>query len=83
MGVSRTSKMLAFINHRVRVTLVDGRALVGTFTAFDRHVNVVLSDCEEHRKLPPKKGVDEDERHVRRVLGFVLVRGEEVVSLTV
>lgn len=46
-------------------------------------MNFVLADCEEHRKLPPKKGMDEDERHVRRVLGFVLIRGEEVVSITV
>ena len=83
MGVSRTSKMLAFINYRMRITLVDGRQIVGRFMAFDRHMNLVVADAEEHRKLPPKKGIDEDERHVRRVLGFVLIRGEEVVSLTV
>ena len=83
MGVSRTSKMLAYINYRMRITLVDGRQIVGRFMAFDRHMNLVVSDAEEHRKLPPKKGMDEDDRHVRRVLGFVLIRGEEVVSLTV
>lgn len=75
--------MLNLINYRVRVTIADGRELVGRFMAFDRHVNLVLADAEEHRKLPPKRGVDEDERHVRRVLGFVLIRGEEVVSITV
>lgn len=32
--------------------------------AFDRHMNLVLGDAEEFRKLPPKKGVPEDE--VRR-----------------
>ena len=83
MGVSRTSKMLAFINYRMRITLVDGRQIVGRFMAFDRHMNLCVADAEEHRKLPPKKGVDEDDRHIRRVLGFVLIRGEEVVSLTV
>jgi len=83
MGVSRTSKMLAFINYRMRITLVDGRQIVGRFMAFDRHMNLCVADAEEHCKLPPKKGVDEDDRHIRRVLGFVLIRGEEVVSLTV
>jgi len=27
--------------------------------AFDRHLNLVLGDAEELRKLPPKKGVEE------------------------
>lgn len=83
MAVSKTSKMVAFVNYRVRVTIVDGREIVGRFMAFDRHVNLVLADAEEHRKLPATRTMDADDRHVRRVLGFVLLRGEEVVSLTV
>ncbi len=31
------------------------------FMAFDRHMNLVLGDAEEYRKLPPKKGKSEDE----------------------
>ena len=75
--------MLAYVNYRMRVTIADGRQIVGRFMAFDRHMNLVLSDAEEFRKLPPKKGLSEEERQTRRVLGFVLLRGEEVVSLTV
>ncbi len=96
VAVNRQSKMLAFINYRVRVTIVDGRHIVGRFLAFDRHMNLVLADAEEFRRL--KSGTkkrskksdddnDEDEKnggeYVRRVLGFVLLRGEEVVSLAV
>ena len=82
MVVNRTSKMLAYINYRMRITIVDGRQIVGRFMAFDRHMNLVLSDAEEFRKLPPKKGLTEEDRAVRRVLGFILLRGEEVVSMT-
>ena len=92
VAVNRQSKMLAFINARVRVTIVDGRHIVGRFLAFDRHMNLVLADAEEFRRLRKKKKTS-DTTHdfdnnnngedVRRVLGFVLLRGEEVVSLAI
>ena len=104
-GISKSSKLLGYINHRfvhaawqaaravvtlsaraarrMRITILDGRHLVGRFMAFDRHMNIVLGDAEEFRRLPPKKGVPEADREIRRPLGLVLIRGEEVISLTV
>ncbi|KAI9075851.1 hypothetical protein K1719_042218 [Acacia pycnantha] len=51
MSMSKSSKMLQYINYRMRVTIQDGRQLV--------------------------------EREDRRTLGLVLLRGEEVISMTV
>jgi small nuclear ribonucleoprotein B and B' len=81
--ISKASRLLGLVNFRLRVTLLDGRQLVGRFLAFDRHMNLVLGDADEFRRLPPKKGVAEADRQIRRPLGLVLVRGEEVVSLAV
>jgi hypothetical protein len=33
--------------------------------AYDRHMNLVLGDAEEFRKLPPKKGAKEEVSSVR------------------
>jgi small nuclear ribonucleoprotein B and B' len=65
----------------MRVTIADSRSLVGTLLAFDKHMNIVLGDCEEHRIMRAKKGQEQKEH--KRLLGLVLLRGENVVSVSV
>ena len=78
--------MLSLINWRLKVTINDGRALTGQMLAFDRHMNLVLAECEEFRRVRPKRKAGEEpaaEQEVKRTLGLVILRGETVVSLSV
>lgn len=74
----KKAKMADLINYRLRVVTIDGRQLSGQMLAFDKHMNLVLSECQEFRtqKKPPHN-------EATRTLGLVILRGETVVSVSV
>ncbi len=54
---SSKSKFIQWIYHRIRVTISDDRMIFGTFLAFDKHFNLVISETEEFRRIKSvKKG---------------------------
>jgi len=58
--------------------------IVGTFMAFDRHMNMVLGDSEEFRRVKSKKGQGLTEEKIeKRTLGLIILRGDSIVSLTI
>lgn len=72
------------MEHRLRITLSDSRTITGTFLAFDKHLNLVLSDTEEFRTM--RKGSRAnviEERQEKRNLGLIILRGENVISIAV
>lgn len=77
--------MLNLLNHRLRIMMQDGRTVIGQMLAFDKHMNMVLAECEEFRKIKSKGKVAEGqpERMEKRTLGLVILRGETIVSLSV
>jgi len=84
MPSGKGSKLLRYVEHRLRITLVDSRTITGTFLAFDKHLNLVLADTEEFRTL--RKGSRAnviEERQEKRNLGLIILRGENVVSIAV
>ena len=81
--------MLSLINYRLKVTLNDGRTMIGQMLAFDKHMNLVLAECEEFRRVRGKKtknvekGEPAPEVEQKRTLGLVILRGETIVSVSV
>lgn len=47
--------MMSLINYRLRITLNDSRQIVGQLLAFDAHMNLVLADSQEYRKVKSRK----------------------------
>ncbi|CAG58191.1 uncharacterized protein GVI51_C02277 [Nakaseomyces glabratus] len=89
--VKHNSRLADLINYKLRVITQDGRVYIGILLAFDKHMNVVLSDCVEERVLKKqiddiknKGSVDRDNLKVeKRVLGLVILRGEQILSTVV
>jgi small nuclear ribonucleoprotein B and B' len=79
----KSSKLLLLIDSRLRVTISDRRVLIGTFLAFDKFMNIVLADCEEFRTSTVVNNSTATEATQRRALGLIILRGENVVSISV
>lgn len=68
--------------------MADSRQLTGTLLAFDKHMNVVLADTEEFRRIKrkPAKAASSQTPTVseeKRTLGLIILRGLHIVSLSV
>jgi small nuclear ribonucleoprotein B and B' len=74
--------MMNLLQHRLRVTLNDSRQITGQLLAFDAHMNIVLADAEEFRKLK-RKSVAAPQQEEKRTLGLIILRGEWIVAMTV
>lgn len=79
MSLSKHSRVVQLLNYRLRVTLSDGRNIVGQMIAFDKFMNLVLSEAEEFRRLKNSTA----DREEKRMLGLVVLRGDTIVSISV
>ncbi|PHH64166.1 hypothetical protein CDD81_4913 [Ophiocordyceps australis] len=90
---NKQGKMIGYINWQMRVILYDGRQMVGQMLAFDKHMNLVLADTEEFRRVkrkqtkPVEPGSSKMETTIleveeKRTLGLTIVRGAQVISVS-
>ncbi|PHH79570.1 hypothetical protein CDD80_4450 [Ophiocordyceps camponoti-rufipedis] len=89
---NKQGKMIGYINWRMRVILNDGRQMTGQMCAFDKHMNLVLADTEEFRRVRRKQTKAlapgaEPATHVveveeKRTLGLIILRGAHIVSVS-
>ncbi|KAJ1668233.1 Small nuclear ribonucleoprotein-associated protein B [Coemansia sp. RSA 1813] len=84
MAISKNSKMMSLLNYRLRLTLADTRVMTGQMLAFDKHMNLVLADCEEFRTIKAKTQDKKSKtQQIKRTLGLVILRGESIISISV
>ena len=79
-------------NKKVMVELKNHKMIIGTLKAFDIHINIVLSDAEEHlieytRVLKKtEENVTEEttksETKLKRNIGTVFVRGDTIITIS-
>ncbi|GFR13507.1 small nuclear ribonucleoprotein-associated protein B' [Trichonephila clavata] len=80
MTVGSKINILQLLKCKMRIILCDCRTLIGTFAAYDQHMNVVLIDCVEYKKYKAKK---QPAVEGKKTLGVVIIRGENITSIIV
>ncbi|CBK20637.2 uncharacterized protein [Blastocystis hominis] len=84
---AKATRMLDYINHIIRVELLDGRSFIGQFLAYDASMNVVLSRAREvvtkgiKKDLPPLPNLPGEDATIERNRGLVVIRGCMIVSI--
>ncbi|KAG8195512.1 hypothetical protein JTE90_019501 [Oedothorax gibbosus] len=80
MTVGQHNEILALLNSKMRVVLCDNRTFVGTFSAYDKFMNVVLTDAHELKKYKAKRKppVEGKQHH-----DCLVIRGENIVSIII
>jgi small nuclear ribonucleoprotein B and B' len=90
--VPKNIRLETLVNYKVRVTTSNTSTFVGTLVSYDKYMNLVLSECEEFRLMKKSKNyldnkkvdteVDASKvREQKRLLGLVILRGENVISV--
>ena len=63
-----------WLNKPMRVSIVDGRVLVGVLLCTDRDQNLILGNCNEYIGSP-------NEQEEFRALGLALIPGQHIQSI--
>ncbi|KAL6940675.1 hypothetical protein ACO0QE_004588 [Hanseniaspora vineae] len=93
--VSKKLQLKDLIDYRLKVLTTNGSVYVGILKGFDKFMNMTLLDCYELRinkkSLEKLKSITQNteetqSEHVhkeKRILGFIILRGENVLSTSI
>ncbi|GFT72140.1 small nuclear ribonucleoprotein-associated protein B', partial [Nephila pilipes] len=80
MPISKKNQILQLLNCKMRIILCDNRTFIGTFSAYDKNMNVVLTDCVEYKKYKPKRRAPVEGK---KTIGTAVIRGVNIMSIIV
>ncbi|XP_078615726.1 N-alpha-acetyltransferase 38, NatC auxiliary subunit-like [Branchiostoma floridae x Branchiostoma japonicum] len=69
-------KLRSWLNKSLRVSMTDGRTLIGVFLCTDRDKNVILGSCQEYIQDPDNTSGEDP-----RVLGLAMVPGHHILKI--
>jgi len=70
MSDASRQKLASWLNKNMKITMSDGRVLVGIFMCTDKECNVILASCSEY--------VKEDSDTEPRTLGLAMIPGQHI-----
>ncbi|KAG0669552.1 hypothetical protein C6P45_003623 [Maudiozyma exigua] len=89
VSVKHNSRLSDLIGYKLRVLTEDGRVYIGELMSFDKHMNIILSDCVEERipkqdQLKLRQGKNDNSVKVeKRTLGLIILRGKHILTTVV
>ena len=76
----KRNKITKYLNYTIEVRTISGKTFEGKFLSYDKHMNIILSECIEYRTLINKK--TKEERRIQRNIGLMILRGDCVLGYT-
>ena len=76
----KRNKITKYLNYTIEVRTISGKTFEGKFLSYDKHMNIILSECIEYRTLVNKK--TKEERRIQRTVGLIILRGDNVLGYT-
>ncbi|CAL9733859.1 small nuclear ribonucleoprotein-associated protein B [Monosporozyma servazzii] len=87
VNIKDNSRLADLINYKLKVFTQDGKVYIGELLAFDKFMNLILSDCVEERipknQLHKLHKSANDIKVEKRSLGLTILRGENILTTVV
>lgn len=77
-GIEARAKLRSWLGEIMRITITDGRTIVGGFVCTDRSGNIILENSCEYSSQSDEDG----SKNAPRMLGLALVPGHHIITMS-